>query len=191
MAVDVGSAVGYLDLDISGFLNGLKSAPDEAGRTSTSITDKLDAVGEKLTKTGKKMTALVTTPIVGAGTAVVKTAANFESSMSKVSAISGATGNDLDALTEKAKELGETTKFSASESSEALQYMEMAGWKTNDMVDGLEGIMKLAAASGEDLASTSDIVTDALTAFGLKAEDSSHFADVLASASSSRIAAFS
>ena len=184
MAVDVGSAVGYLDLDISGFLNGLKSAQDEAGKTSTSITDKLDAVGEKLTKTGKKMTALVTTPIVGAGTAVVKTAANFESSMSKVSAISGATGDDLDALTEKAKEMGETTKFSASESAEALQYMAMAGWKTNDMVDGLEGIMNLAAASGEDLASTSDIVTDALTAFGLKAEDSSHFADVLASASS-------
>ena len=171
MAVDVGSAVGYLDLDISGFLNGLKSAQDEAGKTSTSITDKLDAVGSKLSKAGTKMTALVTTPIVGAGTAAVKTAANFESAMSKVSAISGATGDDLDALTEKAKEMGESTKFSASESADAFQYMAMAGWKTEQMLSGIEGIMNLAAASGEDLATTSDIVTDALTAFGLGAED--------------------
>lgn len=100
--------------------------------------------------------------------------------MSKVAAISGATGDDLKALTDKAKEMGATTKFSASESADALQYMAMAGWKTDDMLNGLEGIMNLAAASGEDLATTSDIVTDALTAFGLSAEDSTHFADVLA-----------
>ena len=184
MAVDVGSAVGYLDLDISKFLSGLKSAQDEAGKTSKSITDKLDSVGDKLTSVGKKTTALVTAPIVGAGTAIVKTSANFESAMSKVSAISGATGDDLDALTEKAKQMGESTKFSASESADAFQYMAMAGWKTEQMLDGIEGIMNLAAASGEDLATTSDIVTDALTAFGLSAEDSSHFADVLAAASS-------
>ena len=104
--------------------------------------------------------------------------------MSKVAAISGATGDDLKALTDKAKEMGATTKFSASESADALQYMAMAGWKTEDMLNGLEGIMNLAAASGEDLATTSDIVTDALTAFGLSAEDSTHFADVLAQASS-------
>lgn len=127
---------------------------------------------------------MVTAPIVGAGTAIVKTSANFESAMSKVSAISGATGDDLDALTEKAKQMGESTKFSASESADAFQYMAMAGWKTEQMLNGIEGIMNLAAASGEDLATTSDIVTDALTAFGLSAEDSSHFADVLAAASS-------
>lgn len=184
MAVDVGSAVGYLDLDISKFLSGLKSAQDEAGKTSTTITGKLDSVGSKLSSIGTKATALVTTPIVGAGTAIVKTTANFESAMSKVSAISGATGDDLKDLTEKAKQMGETTKFSASESADAFQYMAMAGWKTEDMLDGIEGIMNLAAASGEDLALTSDIVTDALTAFGLSAKDSSHFADVLASASS-------
>ena len=103
--------------------------------------------------------------------------------MSKVAAISGATGDDLKALTDKAKEMGATTKFSASESADALQYMAMAGWKTDDMLSGLEGIMNLAAASGEDLATTSDIVTDALTAFGLTAEDSTHFADILAQAS--------
>ena len=93
-------------------------------------------------------------------------------------------GEDLAALTDKAKEMGAKTKFSATESAEAMQYMAMAGWKTGDMLNGIEGIMNLAAASGEDLATTSDIVTDALTAFGLSAQDSTHFADVLAQASS-------
>lgn len=104
--------------------------------------------------------------------------------MSKVQAISGATGEEIEKLTEKAKEMGQKTKFSATESAEAFQYMAMAGWKTEDMLDGIEGIMNLAAASGEDLANVSDIVTDSLTAFGLQAKDSAHFADVLAKASS-------
>jgi TP901 family phage tail tape measure protein len=101
-----------------------------------------------------------------------------------VAAISGATGKDLEDLRDKAQEMGSKTKFSASEAADAFSYMAMAGWKTGDMLDGIEGVMNLAAASGEDLATTSDIVTDALTAFGLKAEDSGHFADVLAAASS-------
>nr|DAV36014.1 MAG TPA: minor tail protein [Caudoviricetes sp.] len=105
--------------------------------------------------------------------------------MSKVSAISGATGDSLQSLTDKAKEMGAKTKFSASESASALQYMAMAGWNTESMLNGIDGIMNLAAADGLDLATTSDIVTDALTAFNLKASDSTHFADVLAKASSS------
>ena len=104
--------------------------------------------------------------------------------MSKVASISGATGDEFQKLIDKAKEMGSKTKFSATESAQAMEYMAMAGWKTQDMVDGLKGIMDLAAASGEDLATTSDIVTDALIAFGLKASDSTHFADVLAKASS-------
>lgn len=104
--------------------------------------------------------------------------------MSKVSAISGATGDDFDQLRAKAREMGAKTKFSASEAASAMEYMAMAGWKTSDMLNGIEGIMNLAAASGEDLATTSDIVTDALTAFGLSAADSGHFADILAAASS-------
>lgn len=114
----------------------------------------------------------------------VSTTAGFDATMSEVAAISGATGEALDSLREKAKEMGSSTKFSASESAEALTYMAMAGWKTEDMLGGIEGIMNLAAAAGEDLAITSDIVTDALTAFGLSAQDSGHFADVLAAASS-------
>lgn len=104
--------------------------------------------------------------------------------MSNVAAISSATGDDLEALKSKAREMGAQTKYSATEAGEAMSYMAMAGWKTADMVDGISGIMNLAAASGEDLATTSDIVTDALTAFGLTADDSAHFADVLAAASS-------
>lgn len=118
------------------------------------------------------------------GTYVLKVGSNFEEGMSKVQAISGASAEDMTKLSEKAKEMGIKTKFSATESAEALQYMAMAGWKTDQMMSGLPGIMNLAAASGEDLALTSDIVTDALTAFGMKAEESSHFADILASASS-------
>lgn len=116
--------------------------------------------------------------------AAIKVGSSFESGMSQVAAVSGATGEELDALTEKAKEMGAKTKFSATESAEAMNYMAMAGWKTEDMLNGIEGIMNLAAASGEDLATTSDIVTDALTAFGMSAADSIHFADVLAAASS-------
>lgn len=129
--------------------------------------------------------AAVTAGIAAGGTAAVTVGSSFEAAMSKVSAISGAAGKDLQSLTDKAKEMGAKTKFSASESAEALQYMAMAGWDTKSMLNGIDGIMSLAAADGLDLATTSDIVTDAITAFGLKASDSSHFADVLAKASSS------
>lgn len=128
--------------------------------------------------------ATATAALGAMGGYAIKAGSDFEAGMSKVAAISGATGGDLDALTNKAKEMGAKTKFSATEASEAFSYMAMAGWKTGDMLSGIEGIMNLAAASGEDLASTSDIVTDALTAFGLQASDSAHFADVLAAASS-------
>lgn len=144
---------------------------------------KAEKVGGALTSVGQKLLPL-STSIAGLGVAAVKTTADFDSEMSKVSAISGATGTDLDKLRGKAREMGAKTKFSASEAAQGMQYMAMAGWKTQDMMDGLEGIMNLAAASGEDLASTSDIVTDALTAFGLSAKDSSHFSDILAAASS-------
>lgn len=108
---------------------------------------------------------------------------DFEAMMSQVEAISGATGQAFDDLTAKAQEMGATTKFTATESAEAFNYMAMAGWKPQQMIDGISGIMSLAAASGEDLGTTSDIVTDALTAFGLQAGDAGHFADVLAQAS--------
>lgn len=148
------------------------------------LTKDVNRVGTKLQDAGKKMTAAFTVPAVAVGVASAKIGSDFEAAMSKVAAISGATGGELDALTEKARDMGATTKFSASEAADALGYMAMAGWKTEDMLSGIDGVMALAAASGEDLASVSDIVTDALTAFGLSAEDSGKFADILAAASS-------
>ncbi|MBR0393398.1 MAG: phage tail tape measure protein, partial [Oscillospiraceae bacterium] len=167
----------------------LKSLEEQAKQSGTALQEiaakgeKLKTVGDNVTNVGKKFMP-VTLGVVGLGTAAVKTAADFDSAMSKVAAVSGATGSDLEALRDKAREMGEKTKFSASEAAEAMNYMAMAGWKTEDMLSGIEGVMNLAAASGEDLATTSDIVTDALTAFGLTAKDSGHFADILAAASS-------
>lgn len=173
----------------------------------------IDSIGSMAQK-GLEATKAILTGAVGAiggmGVAAIKVGSDFEGAMSKVKAISGtvadqdlpnivqkakemslsftegadATETALNILSAKAKEMGATTKFSATESANAFEYMAMAGWKTEDMLNGIEGIMNLAAASGEDLAATSDIVTDALTAFGMSASDSTHFADVLAAASS-------
>ena len=167
----------------------LRRLQKEAAATSTALAKideagkKMEAFGDSVTSAGQKIMP-ASMAVAGLGAAAVKTAADFDSGMSKVAAISGATGDDLDALRDKAREMGAKTKFSASEAASAMEYMAMAGWKTEDMLGGIEGIMSLAAASGEDLATTSDIVTDALTAFGLSAQDSSHFADILAAASS-------
>lgn len=167
----------------------LKSLEEQANQSATALQsiaakgEKLKTVGENISNVGTRLLP-VTGAVVGLGTAAVKVAADFDTAMSKVAAVSGATGEELDALRDKAREMGAKTKFSASEAAEAMNYMAMAGWKTEDMLSGIEGVMNLAAASGEDLATTSDIVTDALTAFGLTAADSGHFADILAAASS-------
>ena len=167
----------------------LKRLQEQASTTSVTLEkiaaagDKFEKAGDSITNAGKQI-SVASAAVTGLGVAAVKTAADFDSAMANVAAISGATGDDLQALRDKAREMGEKTKFSASEAADAMSYMAMAGWKTGDMLSGIEGIMNLAAASGEDLATTSDIVTDALTAFGLTAEDSAHFADILAAASS-------
>lgn len=190
MAFDVGSAVGYLLLDVSGWSKGLTSARQALNTfmdESATLTDKAQAMGSALTGVGTGLTTTVTAPLVGLGTAAVKTAKDFQQAMAQVAAVSGldTASQEFEDLSNKAKEMGATTKFSASEAAEAFNYMAMAGWDASQMMDGISGVMDLAAASGEDLATTSDIVTDALTAFGLSAQDSGHFADVLAAASSS------
>lgn len=152
-------------------------------RQMKKLTKDVKTVGTKLKNVGAGMTAAITLPVAAIGAAAIKTGMDFEAAMSKVAAISGATGDDFAALEAKAREMGATTQFSASEAAEALTYMAMAGWKTEDMLSGIEGVMALAAASGEDLATVSDIVTDALTAFGMSAAESGRFADVLAAAS--------
>lgn len=164
---------GTLKFDTSVVTDGFKSGVSKLGSIAkTGLTAATAAIGA------------VSTALTAAGGYAIKVGSDFEAGMSQVAAISGTTGEELDALTEKAKEMGAKTKFSATESAEAFNYMAMAGWKTGDMLNGIEGIMDLAAASGEDLAMVSDIVTDALTAFGMEAKDSGHFADVLAAAAS-------
>lgn len=155
-------------------------------RTATrEVINFKNKASKAVTDAAKKVAALGTAAVGAFGAFAIKSGMDFEAQMSKVQAISGANAEEMQLLTDKAKEMGAKTKFSATESAQALEYMAMAGWKTDQMVSGLPGIMNLAAASGEDLASVSDIVTDALTGFGLKASDSAHFADVLAKASSS------
>ncbi len=172
--MDLFSLFARISLDTSEYDKGLDTA-----------AKKLHEVGKSMSDTGKTLTKWVTAPVAGLGTAIIKTGADYEAGMSKVQAISGATAADMAMLGDEAMRMAAQTKFSTSESAEAYQYMAMAGWDAQQMVDGLSGIMLLASASGESLASTSDIVTDALTAFGLKASDSGRFADVLAAASNS------
>lgn len=153
-----------------------------AGQKIQEVGAKITQIGDGIARIGQNMTTYITTPIVTGFGAAVKSTMDFDSAMSTVQATAGATAQDMEQLRDKAKEMGETTQFSATESAEALNYMAMAGWKTEDMLGGIEGIMHLAAASGEELATTSDIVTDALTAFGMEAQDAGRFADVLAAA---------
>ena len=183
MGTVIGALEAYMTLNIENFESNLKAAQKQVASISSGF-DVLSSVGDSIAKAGMGLVAGVTAPVLALGTSCVKTTSDFDAAMTKVSAISGATGNDLLALRDKAKEMGAATKFSAKESADAFTYMAMAGWDTQQMLDGISGIMSLAAADGLDLATTSDIVTDALTAFGLQASDSGHFADVLATASS-------
>ena len=172
-------AVADAQTELNKLNNELKNTPNSMQVLGSMMQD----TGDKIKGAGEKFMPLSAAAAAGLG-AGVKLAADFDAQMSKVQAISGATAEDMVNLNAKAREMGATTKFSASEAGAAMEYMAMAGWKAADMTAGIEGIMNLAAASGEDLALTSDIVTDALTAFGMTAEDSGHFADVLAAASS-------
>lgn len=177
-----------LKLDSSPFVQGLTRATDQLKDSYRTINDAGNSFmryGRSLESTGKMLTGAITAPVMGVGAAALKAGRSFTDEMNTVQAVSGATGKDFEKLTALARKMGAETKFSASESAEALKYMGMAGWDTQQMTEGLEPILNLAVAAGTDLATTSDIVTDALTAFGMKAEDTAHFTDVLAQASNS------
>lgn len=186
-------------------MSDLKRTINEASKTMRTAENDAEGLGDELEQSGEdaenssdgyttfknvvaNLASQVLTNAISKlkefASATVQAGASFEAAMSKVEAVSGASGKDLEALTQKAQEMGAKTKFSASESAEAFNYMAMAGWKTGDMLNGIEGVMNLAAASGEDLATSSDIVTDALTAMGYKAKDAGKLADVMAAASS-------
>lgn len=186
MSINIGKAVAYLELDTSKFASGLTRAKNDLkvfGDSSATASQKLLGMSSAVGTVGTILTKSVSVPLATVGALSIKTASQFEAGMSQVKAISGATGTEFEKLNQKAIEMGAKTKFSASESAQAFKYMAMAGWDANEMISGIEGTMNLAAASGEDLALVSDIVTDSLTAFGLSASDAAHFSDVLAQAS--------
>lgn len=166
----------------------LGSGFDKANKTVESFSNG----AKKALKAVAKAAAVTGTAAAGIGAAATKVGADFEAQMSTVKAISGATENQFIKLTDKAKDIGENTAFSAKEAGEAMEYMAMAGWKTKDMLNGIDGVMNLAAASGEDLGSVSDIVTDAMTAFGMAADgmtngvaNATYFSDILAKTAAS------
>ena len=149
------------------------------------VIDSFSSGAVKAMKAVATAAAATATAVGGIAAASIKVGSDFEAQMSSVEAISGATESQMKSLNDKAKDLGETTAFSASQAGEAMEYMAMAGWKTEDMLNGIDGVMSLAAASGEELGTVSDIVTDAMTAFGMSADKASEFSDVLAKTSSS------
>lgn len=183
-------AAGVNTNNLDGSTEKLRKQYERLQKTQENIGNLSQAIDKNNTAISQTKTQL--TGVIGVAGALgvafyngpIKKAAELQQQMSKVQAISGATGEEMVQLADKAKEMGRTTQFTATEAGEAMEYMAMAGWKTSDMLGGLEGIMSLAAASGEDLGSVSDIVTDALTAFGMTASDAGHFSDVLAKASS-------
>lgn len=188
-SVNVGSAVGYLDLDITGFLAGLQTAQNEANKRTANMAitagKKLDTAGQKLISAGTTLTKTVTLPITGAGAAIVTMSSSFESAMSKVKAISGASGKEFKDLNTEAQRLGATTAFSAKEVADGMTEMAKAGWSSSQIIAGMEGVLNAASASGENLATVSTIVADAITGFGLKAEDATKVADLLTQAANS------
>lgn len=154
-----------------------------ASQQIKAVATKMSEVGQKITDVGKEMTTKVSVPIVAGLGAAVKVATDYEAEMDKVQAISGANAEQMEALSKAARDYGKSTKFTATEAGQALEYMAMAGWKPEDMLEGLGGVLNLAVASGGELGETSDIVTDALTALKLSAKDTTKFVDILAAAS--------
>lgn len=146
---------------------------------------KVRDAGSKVTDVGKNLTTGVTTPLVGLGAAALTTAAGFESSMNDVRAVTGATGQDLQDMTDLAKEMGRTTMFSASESADALAFLGMAGLDAQQSMDALPGVLDLAAAGGLELADAADTATNVLSGFGLEVSELGRLNDVLAEASRS------
>jgi TP901 family phage tail tape measure protein len=188
MAVDVGSAIGYLDIDISGFLSGLETALNQTESSKNKIEalgGKISGVGDKLQSVGSSLTKNVTTPLMLVGTAGLKVATDFEKGMSEVKAITQASATDFEALRDTAIDLGASTAFSASEVASAMTEMAKAGWSSQQIIDGMGGVLDAAAASGEGLANVSTIVADAITGFGLAAGDSAMVADLLTQAANS------
>ena len=175
----IGDIVAHLKLDISDFANKMDVAMNQIDNSAEKFGG-IKRAGEALAPVGKLLTATVTAPVVALGASAIKTGMDFDASISKVGALSGATGKDLQKLENVAREMGKTTQYSATEAADALGYMALAGWDVDESTSALPGVLNLAAASGMDLAQASDLCTDYMSAFGMEASQAGEFADMLA-----------
>lgn len=185
MAFDVGTAVGYLDLDTSGLQRGFKTALSDIeafGDRTNSASQRTYALGSAMTSVGSTLTTNVTLPLVGIGTAAMAVGNKFESAMSRVKGVSGATGEEFEALKDQALDLGASTAFSASEAAAGMENLASAGFTANEIIAAMPGLLDLAASSGADLATASEIAASAIRGFGLGADKAGHVADVFAEA---------
>lgn len=185
MAFDVGTAVGYLDLDTSGLQRGFKTALSDIeafGDRTNSASQRTYALGSAMTSVGSTLTSHVTLPLVGIGTAAMAVGNKFESAMSRVQGISGATGEEFEALKDQALDLGASTAFSASEAAAGMENLASAGFTVEEIMSAMPGLLDLAASSGADLGTASEIAASAIRGFGLSASSAGHVADVFAEA---------
>lgn len=168
--------------DTSGMRKSFREAEREVGSSCTGI----DVAVSKATQiiAGFVSAAAITAAAKQATQYVIEVGSAFEASMSEVQAISGATSAELEKMSAKAKQLGSTSRFSATEVSQAFKYMSLAGWDVSQSISAVDGVIQLAAASGMDLAAASDMVTDYLSAFGMEASQATYMADMLAYAQS-------
>lgn len=182
MSINAGKAIAYLELDSSKFTTGLKNAQESLKNVTSetsSFSEKVTTMGSGIKQVGSTL-SLASVPLIGLGTAAVKTAANFETGMSEVKAITGATGKDFEALEAQAKELGRTTKFSSREAAQGMKYFGMAGYDTEKILAAMPSTLNLAAASGTSLGLTCDIVSDAMSGMKMSAEETGRFTDIMA-----------
>lgn len=184
--MDLGTAVGYLMLDASGFQRGFSQAQGYLNtfqNQTATFSGKMSALGNTMSSIGGTLTTSVTLPLVGLGTAALKVGNDFEAQMSRVQAISGATGEELQSLNELALQLGADTSFSASQAAQGMENLASAGFTVNEIVAAMPGLLDLAASSGADLATATEIAASAVRGFGLEADQTGHVADVFAEAS--------
>ena len=177
-STDLGTVVAHLRLDLEEFNNGLNEAQQQLQMTTDDMSH-LSQAGSIMQGLGAAITAGVTVPVVAFGKSAVEATQTFNASMSKTGALMGATQQEMTQLSNAAKEYGASTQFSATECSDALGYMALAGWDANQSISALPGVLNMAAASGMDLAQASDLVTDYLSAFGMEASQAGEMADVL------------
>lgn len=178
--IELAPLVVEVNAKLDNFNNGMDKVEQKGEQTANNATSRLNKIGSGLEKVGGKLTTHVSVPLLAVGTIAAKTGMDFEAEMSRVKAISGATGDQFKMLEDQALSLGQSTAFSASEVAEGMENLASAGFSTNEIMEAMPGLLDLAASSGEDLATSSEIAASTLRGFGLEASKTGHVADVLA-----------